>query len=102
VLMELIRTRKREYDVTIFQTPVFRQVKGYQQVYRLHVEGMSHSECLYKVFSRFNIPDLIPTDFEGRFIGTGDIIFIDEGRKGQIYYQLKSGGWEKVNRMHVR
>ena len=35
-------------------------------------------------------------------MGTGDIVFIDEGRKGQIYYQLKSGGWEKVNRISVQ
>jgi hypothetical protein len=100
--MELLRTRKKTYDVTIFQTPVFRQKKGYQQVYRLHLEGQSHRECLDEVFSRFNISDLMPSDFEGRFMGTGDIVFIDEGRKGQIYYQLKPGGWEEVNRIHVR
>ena len=100
--MELLRTRKKTYDVTIFQTPVFRQKKGYQQVYRLHIEGFSHSECLEEVFSKFNITDRLPPNFEGRFMGTGDIVFIDEGRKGQIYYQLKSGGWEQVNRISVR
>lgn len=101
MLMEFIRTRKKEYDVTIFQTPTFRQKKGYEQVYRLQVEGMSHDDCLSDVFSRFNILDRIPNDFEGRFIGTGDILFIDEGRKGQFYYQLKPGGWERVNRIHI-
>src|SRR3954471_22622213 len=101
MLMELLRSRKKEYDVTIFQTPLFRQRKGYEQVYRLQVEGVSHDECLHDVFSRFNIADRIPDDFEGRFIGTGDILFIDEGRKGQFYYQLKSGGWKRVNRIHV-
>ena len=101
MLLEFIRTRKKTYDVTIFQTPVFRQKKGYQQVYRLQVEGISHSECLDEVFSQFNIKELLPNDFSGRFIGTGDILFIDEGRKGQYYYQLKPGGWEKINRIHV-
>jgi hypothetical protein len=101
MLRERIRTRKKTYDVTIFQTPRFRQKKGYVQVYRLQVEGTSHDECLGSVFSRFNVHDLIPTDFQGRFIGTGDILYIDEGRKGQYYYQLKPGGWESVNRIHV-
>lgn len=101
MLLEFIRTRKKEYDVTIFQTPIFRQKKGYQQVYRLQVEGMTHDECLDEVFSQFNIPDRMPSDFDGRFIGTGDILFIDEGRKGQYYYQLRPGGWEKINRVHV-
>jgi hypothetical protein len=101
MLLEFIRPRKKEYDVTIFQTPNFRQKKGYQQVYRLQVQGTSHAECLDEVFSWFNITDRLPSDFEGRFIGTGDILFIDEGRKGQYYYQLKSGGWKQVNRIHV-
>ncbi len=101
MLLERLRTRKKEYDVTIFQTPIFRQKKGYQQVYRLQIEGTSHDDCLNEVFSRFNITDRIPHDFEGRFIGTGDICFIDEGRKGQFYYQLKPGGWVEVNRIHV-
>ena len=101
MLLEFIKARKKEYDVTIFQTPVFRQKKGYQQVYRLQFEGMSHNECLDGVFSQFNIKELIPADFQGRFIGTGDILFIDEGRKGQYYYQLKPGGWERINRIHV-
>jgi YodL-like len=101
VLMQLIRSRKKEYDVTIFQTPIFKQKKGFEQVYRLQVEGLSHDECLYEVFSRFNIADRMPADFAGRFIGTGDILFIDEGRKGQFYYQLKPGGWQKINRIQV-
>lgn len=96
-----MKTRKKSYDVTIFQTPIFRQKKGYQQVYRLEVEGMTHRDCLDEVFSKFNIKERIPSDFAGRFIGTGDILFIDEGRKGQYYYQLKPGGWKKINRIHV-
>jgi hypothetical protein len=101
MLKELIRTKRRDFDVTIFQTPAFRQKKGYQQVYRLQVEGTSHDDCLYEVFAIFNVPDRMPKDFQGRFISTGDILYIDDGRKGQFYYQLKPGGWEKINRIRV-
>ncbi|MBT2690231.1 hypothetical protein J7I93_18840 [Bacillus sp. ISL-47] len=102
MLKELTRIRRKEYDVTIFQTPKFRETKGFQQVYRLNVEGLTHEECLDNVFRRFNVPDRIPVDFSGRFISTGDILFIDEGRRGQYYYQLKPGGWEEINRIHIR
>lgn len=103
MLKELTKVRRKEYDVTIFQTPKFRQKKGYEQVYRLNVEGTAnHQECLDSVFKMFNVPDCIPSNFNGRFISTGDILFIDEGRKGQFYYQLKPGGWVEVNRIHIR
>lgn len=102
VLKELSRIRRKIYDVTIFQTPEFRQSKGYRQVYRTEVEGGSHTECLENVFKKFNIKDCIPNDYVGRFISTGDIVFIDEGRFGQFYYQLKPGGWENINRIHIR
>ncbi|PWW30197.1 YodL-like protein [Cytobacillus oceanisediminis] len=102
MLKELTRIRRKEYDVTIFQTPEFREKKGFQQVYRLNVEGSTHEECLDSVFRRFNVPDRIPIDFNGRFISTGDILYIDEGRRGQFYYQLKPGGWEEINRIHIR
>ncbi|GLB61161.1 YodL domain-containing protein [Cytobacillus sp. NCCP-133] len=102
MLKELTRIRRKEYDVTIFQTPKFRDKKGFQQVYRLNVEGSTHEECLDNVFRRFNVPDRIPFDFTGRFISTGDILYIDEGRRGQYYYQLKPGGWEEINRIHIR
>jgi hypothetical protein len=102
LLKELSRVKKKEYDVTIFQTPEFRQSKGYRQVYRLSIDGDDHEECLYSVFATFNVPDTIPEDYNGRFISTGDILFIDEGRRGQYYYQLKPGGWVPVNRIHIR
>jgi len=102
MLRELTRLKKKEYDVTIFQTPEFRQRKGYKQVYRLKIEAADHDECLYSVFSTFNVNDRIPGDFNGRYMGTGDILFIDEGRGGQYYYQLKPGGWEPINRVHIR
>nr|WP_295973053.1 YodL domain-containing protein [uncultured Bacillus sp.] len=101
MLKELIWVKKRDYDVTVFQTPSYRQKKGYQQVYRLQVEGVSHNDCLNEVFAIFNVLDRMPKDFQGRFIGTGDILFIDDGRRGQFYYQLKSGGWEKINQTKV-
>ncbi|MBG9448989.1 hypothetical protein ABE67_06595 [Cytobacillus firmus] len=102
MLKELTRIKRREYDVTIFQTPEFRGKKGFQQVYRLNVEALTHDECLESVFRKFNVHDRIPGDFDGRFISTGDILYIDEGRRGQFYYQLKPGGWEEVNRIHIR
>lgn len=102
MLKELTRIRRKAFDVTIFQTPVFRQKKGYKEVYRIGIEGTTHEECLYNVFRKFNVPDIMPGDYEGRFIGTGDIVFIDEGRLGQYYYQLKPGGWENISRVHIR
>ncbi|WNS77604.1 YodL domain-containing protein [Bacillus sp. DTU_2020_1000418_1_SI_GHA_SEK_038] len=102
MLKELTRVKRKEYDVTIFQTPEFRQNKGYRQVYRLTVEASDHDECIYSVFSTFNVHDRIPNDFNGRFISTGDILYIDEGRKGQYYFQLKPGGWQEINRIHIR
>lgn len=102
MLKELTRVKPKLFDVTIFQTPEFRQNKGYRQVYRLSIEGVDHEECLYSVFAAFNVPDLIPKDFTGRFITTGDILFIDEGRKGQFYYQLQPGGWKIINRIQIR
>ncbi|MDQ0273922.1 hypothetical protein [Cytobacillus purgationiresistens] len=102
MLKELTKSRKKEFDVTIFQTPVYRESKGYRQVYRLFIEGMNHEDCLTSVFKKFNVPDRMPCDFAGRFITTGDILYIDEGKRGQHYYQLKSGGWMKINRIHIR
>ena len=102
MLKELVRIKKKTYDVTIFQTPVFRQKKGYKEVYRTHVEGSTHQECLDNVFKKFNVPDCIPKDYEGRFICTGDIVYIDEGRHGQHYYKLLPGKWESINRLQVR
>ncbi len=102
MLNVLTRNRKKVYDVTIFQTPKYKETKGYKEVYRLNIEGNSHHECLDLVFSQFNIPDRIPSDYQGRFISTGDTVFIDEGLQGQFYYQLQPGGWKKINRVHVR
>lgn len=94
--------QKVEYDVTLYQTPRFGQAKGYEQVYRLNLLAKNHEELLNRIFSMFNVSDLIPNDYHARFIGTGDIIFIDEGRKGNTYYKLTSHGWKKINRVYMR
>ncbi|MFC4322205.1 YodL domain-containing protein [Litchfieldia salsa] len=92
----------KEYDITLFQAPSFHQRKGYRAIYRLTIKAESHKDCLQTVFSKFNVPDRIPSDFKGRFIATGDIIYIDEGLRGQNYYQLQPGGWNLINRIHIR
>ncbi|MCM3724242.1 YodL domain-containing protein [Neobacillus cucumis] len=90
------------YDVTIFQTPRYRERRGYKEVYRTTIPASSRKQCLHETFSRFNVTDRIPANYRGRFMSTGDIILIDEGRGGQYYYQLKSGGWDLVNRINIR
>lgn len=102
MLKELKRIRQKDYDITIFQTPRFKEKKGFKQVYRMTVKGQSHQDCLEHIFAMFNVPDSIPTDYKGRFITTGDIVYIDEGLRGQCYYQLQTGGWTEINRVHIR
>lgn len=102
MLKELTRKRKKIFDVTLYQTPEFRQTKGYKEVYRLPIEETNHLDCLEELFKQFNVSDRMPNDYFGRYIGTGDIVLIDEGRSGQQYYQLKPGGWVKVNRIKIR
>ncbi|GHH98320.1 hypothetical protein [Neobacillus kokaensis] len=88
-----------QYDVTIFQTPKQREKKGHQQVYRINIPADSREHCLQETFSTFNVTDRIPANYKGRFVSTGDIVLIDEGRGGQHYYQLKPGGWVPINRI---
>lgn len=101
LLKERSRLLKKTYEVMIIQTPKFRQTKGYKQVYRMNVRGSSHLHILEDVFRTFNVKDSIPNDYQGRYMGTGDIIYIDEGRQGTSYYQLQPGGWKKISRIHV-
>ena len=93
---------KRNYDVTLFQTPKYGQTKGYKQVYRLGLEARNHREVLSTIYRMFNVYDLLPEDYEARYVTTGDIVLIDEGWKGQTYYKLFPGGWQKINRIHIR
>lgn len=89
------------YDVTIFQTPMYGQKRGYKQVYRLIIEGTDHSDVITQTFRMFNVQDLLPHYYYGRFIGTGDILLIEEGGGRKSYYRLSVGGWVKINRVHV-
>ena len=95
----LVRRTNILYDITIFQTPRQRENKGHKQVYGTTVQAGSREECLQEAFKRFNVTDRIPVNYKGRFLSTGDIILIDEGRGGQYYYQLKPGGWQPINRI---
>lgn len=90
------------FDVTIFQTPKYREHRGYKEVHRTTIPANSRKECLEEAFRRFNVTDRIPNNYKGRFMATGDIILIDEGLDGHFYYQLKSGGWVPVNRINIR
>ncbi|MCA1030313.1 hypothetical protein LCL95_04575 [Bacillus timonensis] len=98
----LTKKRRIDYDMTIFQTPAFGDEKGYREVYRLTVTATNHKSAIDLVYRKFNVSDLIPSDYTARYISTGDILFIDEGRNGQTYYKLQPGGWKKINRMFVR
>ncbi|MCA1054521.1 hypothetical protein LCM10_05940 [Rossellomorea aquimaris] len=104
LLLERIKRPKMlrsKYDLTIFQTPKYGEEKGYREVYRISVEAAGHEEALYEAFRIFNVPDLMPADYKGRYIATRDIIFIDEGRKGHHYYRLQPNGWKRVNRILI-
>src|SRR3954469_17984314 len=97
----LTKRASMQYDVTIFQTPKYREHKGHKEVYRTMVPASSRKKCLEETFSRFNVTDRIPANYKGRFLSTGDIVLIDEGRGGQHYYQLKPGGWVPINRLQL-
>jgi hypothetical protein len=104
LLEKIIRPKSytKTFDVTIFQTPDFGQRKGYQKVYRMAVPAENRLEALDQTFRLFNVPDRMPNDYYGRYLTTGDIVFIDEGRRGHYYYRLEPGGWNEVNRMIIR
>jgi hypothetical protein len=103
IMMIKVLTKRAcvQYDVTIFQTPKRRENKGHMAVYRTTVKAVNRENCLKETFSIFNVTDRIPENYKGRFLSTGDIIFIDEGRGGQYYYQLKPGGWVPINRINL-
>lgn len=97
-----VKKRCQKYDISIFQTPKYGENKGYEQVYRMNIEAAGHEEALHLVFCTFNVSDRVPRDYDARFILTGDIVLIDEVKRGQTYYKLLSGGWTKINRIQVR
>ncbi|KZZ84276.1 MULTISPECIES: YodL domain-containing protein [Bacillaceae] len=98
----MVKRKLRMMDISIFQTQVSGDTKGYKLVYSFKTEAKDHQDALEKTFRLFNVHDTVPADYTARFIQTGDILFIDEGRRGQEYYRLHSGGWKKINRIHVR
>ena len=93
--------RKREYEIAIFQTGHPRDKKGYKVVYQGQIDGDNHTDVINKLFRKFNIRDLIPENYKGRTISSGDIIMISDNYEKKSYYQLQSGGWAAVNRIHV-
>ncbi|WP_409251062.1 YodL domain-containing protein [Bacillus sp. SCS-153A] len=104
LLEKIIRPKSytKTYDITIFQTPAFGQRKGYKKVYRMAVPAQDRLDALEQTFRLFNVPDRMPKDYNGRYITTGDIIFVDEGRRGHYYFRLEPGGWKEVNRVIIR
>lgn len=42
----------------------------------------AHLDVLEKAFSTFNVQDTVPNDYNARFITTGDIVVIDDQKKG--------------------
>ncbi|KMY56778.1 hypothetical protein [Geobacillus stearothermophilus] len=84
---------------TFWSSGIFRI--GYRQVCRLTVTAADHHEALSILYRMFNVADLIPKNCQARFMGTGDIVLIDEGRKGQTYYRLCPDDWKRVERQLV-
>lgn len=93
---------KKTYDITLMQTPIIGQKRGYKQVFRLNVEAFCHEQAIYEVFRKFNVKDLMPRNTEARYIRTWDIVFFDEGVGGKTYYQLHPEGWIQINRTQIK
>lgn len=93
---------RKAYDVTVFQTPRYGQKRGYRQIYRNLLIGQDHFDVMYEVFRTLNVRELLPKEYSARLMTTGDIVFIDEGRKGHFYYQLQPGGFNPIHRLHIR
>lgn len=56
-------------------------------------------DVLEKAFSTFNVHDTVPNDYNARFMTTGDIVVIDDKKKGKCYYQLFPAGWKRSERL---
>ena len=90
------------YDVTIFQTPRYGDKMVYRVFYRTALAADNNKDAVEWEFYFFIVPDTVPNDYQARFIATGDVILIDEGRKGKTYYRLNPAGWSKINRLLVQ
>ncbi|MTH52014.1 hypothetical protein GKZ89_01240 [Bacillus mangrovi] len=100
--MVLMKKKLRMMEVTVFQSPEFREMKGYKPVCTLQLEAKDHYSVLEKTFRMFSVQDTFPENCSARFIRTGDIVSVSEEHKELAYYRLHSGGWKKISRIHVR
>lgn len=50
-------------------------------MYRTKIGGRTHLDVLEKAFSTFNVHDTVPSDYNARFMTTGDIVVIDDKKK---------------------
>ncbi|MCW4358794.1 hypothetical protein K3L72_13510 [Bacillus altitudinis] len=97
--LRFFQKKPSAYNLTIYQTPEYGAESGHQPVYRTKIGGRTHLDVLEKAFSTFNVQDTVPNDYNARFITTGDIVVIDDQKKGKCYYQLFPAGWKRSERL---
>ncbi|MFJ5963118.1 YodL domain-containing protein [Bacillus sp. NPDC093026] len=99
--LRFFQKKPSAYRLTIYQTPSYGDTNGHQPVYRTMIGGKTHQDVLEKAFSTFNVHDTVPNDYNARFITTGDIVEIDDRKKGKCYYQLFPTGWKRSERIKL-
>ncbi|GLF82130.1 hypothetical protein ABE33_08430 [Bacillus safensis] len=97
--LRFFQKKPSAFHLTIYQTPEYGAASGHQPVYRTKIGGRTHLDVLEKAFSTFNVHDTVPNDYNARFITTGDIVVIDDKKKGKCYYQLSPAGWKRSERL---
>lgn len=97
--LKFFQKKPSAYRLTIYQTPAYGDVNGHQPVYETKIGGRTHLDVLEKAFSTFNVHDTVPNDYNARFMTTGDIVVIDDRKKGKCYYQLFPTGWKRSERL---
>ncbi|MBL4985966.1 hypothetical protein [Bacillus safensis] len=97
--LRFFQKKPSSFHLTIYQTPEYGAASGHQPVYRTKIGGRTHLDVLEKAFSTFNVHDTVPNDYNARFITTGDIVVIDDKKKGKCYYQLSPAGWKRSERL---
>jgi hypothetical protein len=63
MIKAITRRANIQYDVTIFQTPKYREYKGYKQVFRTFIRAGNHENCLEETFSLFNVTDRLEISY---------------------------------------